>query len=390
MDLVPKFPHELLAKSDEERLAYFVNVVIVDHPSLDHGLSAVDEKSNPLLEKRLILLLGGSGVGKSALMRKLVEKRISRKAKEIEANQQLLPGIYYEIEAPDKGKFAFSSLYRGVLGVVNAALIERTLPITERQTRHKVMETLRIEHAGRKLDPDALKKRFIENLIDRQIELACFDEAINVFKVGKPRSEIDRKDQLKEQADKLKTFGNKTPTTLVLAGAYDFFELTLVSGQIARRSTIVHIEPYAVTEEGLEGFSTALIGLLVHLPIEHRLDPEIHATELFLQSLGCVGNLKNILSEALLKALTRKVPLTIEIVRECYFTAAQLEVMRQEMEVGIARVRELMTMEQLAETTARKNPDTPASSPTGGIHKLAPGETAPSHRADATKDWGKG
>ncbi|MCZ7655036.1 MAG: hypothetical protein M5R42_13310 [Rhodocyclaceae bacterium] len=81
------------------------------------------------------------------------------------------------------------------------------------------MLTISVEHAGRRVDASALKARFIKNLIDREIELACLDEAINIFKVGKHKSERDRKEQLKEQADKLKTFGNKTPTTLVLGGS---------------------------------------------------------------------------------------------------------------------------------------------------------------------------
>lgn len=387
MTITPKYPSHLLQASDNLRLKYFVDDVIVDHPSLDQSMEALDELANPFLEKRLILLLGGSGVGKTALMKKLVKKRIARRAAAIAANQQVVPAVFYEVEAPDKGKFSFLSLYRGGLAEINAALIERTLPITERQTRDRSMLTISVEHAGRRVDASALKARFIKNLIDREIELACLDEAINIFKVGKHKSERDRKEQLKEQADKLKTFGNKTPTTLVLAGAYDFFDLTLVSGQIARRSSIVHMEPYTMTKEGLEGFVAALVGLLSHLPIEHGLDPGKYATELFLQSLGCIGILKNILSNALLKALSRKSALTIDLVRGCFFTAAQLDVMRQEMELGIAKVRELMTMEQLVQKAELVETNEGGSSVIKS-KKLAPGETTPSHRHAAAKVWG--
>ncbi len=149
------------------------------------------------------------------------------------------------------------------------------------------------------------------------------------------------------------------------------------------------MEPYSSKEDGLKGFGIALIGLLMHLPIEHNLDPEIHATELFLQSLGCIGNLKNILSNALLKALQRKVPLTIPIVRECYFTAAQLNVMKDELNEGIPRVRKLMTLESLAETTAQSKPTEPTHGAPQKKRKLAPGETVPSHRTESTKNWDK-
>jgi len=263
---------------------------------------------------------------------------------------------------------------------------DRTLPVMERPAREKLILTIGIEEAGHKLKESALKSRFICNLIEREIELACLDEAINIFEVGKPKSERERKEQLKAQANKLKTFGNKTPTTIVLAGAYDFFEMTLVSGQIARRSSIVHMEPYTMTKEGLVGFAEALIGLLSHLPIEHELDPELYAAEFFLQSLGCVGTLKNILSTALNKSLSRNRPLSISLVRESYFTAAQLEVMSSEMRAGVARVRELMTMEQLA-AKSEDATSKPVDSSTSGGRKLAPGETKPSHRHDAADQW---
>lgn len=388
MKVVPQYPPEIRSGSDQQRLKYFVDDVIIDHQVLENAMARLDELANPLLEQRIIPLLGGSGVGKSALMKKLVKKRTARRSEEIAVNAQIVPAVFYEVEAPDKGEFAFSSLYRGFLGEIGAALVDRTLPVVEKTARDKSIRALAVEQAGRRIDADALKERFIRNLVERTIEMACLDEAINIFAVGRPRSERERLALLKAQAGKLKTFGNKTPTTLVLAGAYDFFELTLVSGQIARRSSIVHMEPYTMTPNGLVEFAKALVGLLAHLPIEHDLDPEIHATELFLQCLGCIGTLKNILTSALLKALGRKQSLTIGLVRESYFTTAQLNVMRDEMEIGIKRVRELITMEQQAgKAEATSSSDTAAPGKNG--RKLKPGETTPSHRKEAAEEWAK-
>ena len=381
-----KFPLELLEASDQERMEYFVTQVMVDHPMLDQTLSILEDRVNPLLEKRLVLLLGGAGVGKTALLKKIVDRRAASKANHIKENPQIVPSIYYEVEAPDKGKFAFSALYRGALVSMNSAQIDRTLPLVERKVREQAVQTLYIEHAERKASTYALKHRFILNLVDRQVELLCLDEAINCFKVGKVRTEDERKIQLKEQADKLKTFANKTPTTIVLAGSYDFYDLTLVSGQIARRSAIVHMEPYDNSPAGLKGFATALIGLLSKLPIEHDLDPGSCAVEFYLQSLGCIGNLKNILSDALLKALQRKVRLTKSLVRECFFTASQLEVMRAEMSQGVERVRKLMSIEELVKNMPVSE-SASDSSPAMTGKKLAPGETTPSRRSIATKNW---
>lgn len=381
------FPRHLLDSSDKDRMSYYVNEVIVDHPILTDSIASLDELANPLLDKRLILLVGGTGVGKSALMKKLVARRVSRMIKSIAENPQIVPAIHVEVEAPDIGKFMFSSLYRDALAQMNAALIERSLPLVERRTQGKLITTIAVEKSGHRLNPSALKLRFIENLIDRKVDLVCLDEAINIFKVGHSKSENDRKLQLKDQSDKLKTFVNKTPTSLILGGAYDFLDLTMSSGQIARRSVIIHMGPYSMNND-LAGFATALVGLLAHLPIEHDLDPTKHAAEFFLQCLGCVGTLKNILSQALWRALTLKKPLTIDLVRKCYFTAAQLEVMRNEMNDGIARVQELLTMEELAVKAEQVAP-TPNQPVTNNSKKLSPGDTKPSHRHNATKSWGE-
>lgn len=385
MSEVSIFPRYLLDSSDKDRMSYYVNEVIVDHPILTDSLATLDELANPLLEKRLILLVGGTGVGKSALMKKIVRRRVTRMMKSIAENPQIVPSIHVEVEAPDIGKFIFTSLYRDALAQMNAALIERTLPLVERRTQDRFTTSVAVEKSGHRLNPSALKVRFIENLIDRQVDLVCLDEAINIFKVGRSKSATERKEQLKDQSDKLKTFVNKTPTSLILGGAYDFLELTMSSGQIARRSVIVHMAPYTM-KDGLTGFATALVGLIGHLPIEHDLDPNLHAAELFLQCLGCIGTLKNILSQALLRALNLKQSLNIDLVRKCYFTAAQLEVMRDEMNEGISRVDELTSMEQLAAKAELIIPK-PADSAAIRSRKLAPGETKPSHRHDATKYW---
>lgn len=384
----PKYPKHLLTASDKDRLHYFVVEVIVGHPSLNRIVDEIDEKACSLLERRLLLLVGGTGTGKSAALRLLTSKRIAKNAAAIAADHQVVPAICFEIEAPHRGKFEFSSLYSAGLREMNAALVERTLPTLTRVAGKQSTESVAVESAGRRTDADGLKTRFIKNLDARQIEVVCLDEAINIFKVGRARSEKDRKEQLKEQADRLKSFVNiNTPTTLVLAGAYDFYDLILTSGQNARRSRIVHLEPYTMSVDGLKGFVDALIELIAHLPIEHSLVPEQIATELFLQCLGCVGILKNILNEALYMAQISDRHLTMVHVRRSYYATAQLDVMRSEMELGIKLVREVMTTAQLAEHAKNVVPD-PPQQPARSI-SLKPGETKPSHRHNAADGWDK-
>jgi hypothetical protein len=375
MTMKTQCPDHILSASIDEKMLYYYRDVIVDHPLQNAVLDRLDQGAYPLLDRRLMLLVGGTGAGKTAVLRQLCMRRLLNKADAVASNPQIIPAIKIEIRAPTKGKFDFSTLYVSALREMNSALIERTLPLVERRAGQHSIATIGVEYAYQGVQPQSLEDRFANALIDREIEVACFDEAVNIFKLGSTRSDRERKFRLQDQSDKLKTFVNTTSTALILAGGYDFFELTLTTGQIARRSLVVHFEPYTMSPESLKGFANALIALLSFLPIEHDLDPNIIATELFLQCLGCIGTLKNILLAALLLALRAGKPLTMNFVRLSYYTAAQLKVMSDEMENGMKCIREFMSPMEMA-----KNAEQSAAGQRKKI--LAVGETTPSHRRD--------
>lgn len=386
MSLSHKFPLRLLAATIRERLDYFKYEVIIDHPILNETLDLLDGRANSALDRRIILLVGGTGVGKSALLRKLVARRIARQSAQMAIRPELVPAIYVEIEPPDIGGFDFNTFYREGLVEMKALLIERTVPMIERRTREGTLLTLATEFARSKLGRGGLKIRFKAELVSRDVELMGIDEAISFFKVGKVRTEKQRLENLKDQADKLKTFTNKTPATIILAGAFDFFELALTTGQLARRSIVVPMPSYHMTANGLVGFSVALTGLIAHLPVIHQLKVEDIAAELFLQSLGCIGILKEILTNALLMALNSGGEVTVELIRKSYYPAASLKIISEEMSAGMKAVQEVVSLTGLASVAESAAAQ---SSPSAGppAVPLKPGETTPSHRSNATDTW---
>lgn len=380
MELASACPKHVFDLPVDARIAYFAKEVIADHPELNRALDELDWKACPMFDRRLILLVGPSGVGKTALLQMLVRRRINKSAEAIRKNRDQVPAFMVEVEAPNTGPFKFSTLYRDALREMQAALPELTRAV-EANTPAAAYPFCFEPSGVRRRDEDALKQRFLTNLIDRKVEIASFDEAVNIFKVGRPRTQAERLLQLRDQADKLKTFTNKTPAAVILAGAYDFFELTLTSGQIARRTLVIHMKPYQMTESGLEGFLKGLMGLISYLPSTHELNPTVHGTELFLQCLGCIGNLKNILTEGVSLALKENKPLTIQILRRAYFSAAQLKVMSKEMDEGAKAVSELTSIAELADQAAQ------SAKQRSSEHPLRPGETKPSHRHNAAEDW---
>ena len=228
MSTAPMFPADLLTKSDDERLAYYKDEVIVDHPALTDTLEELDSKANPTLDRRLILLVGGTGLGKSAVAKKLVARRLARRKEQMLLRPEIVPAFLIELEPPDRGAFDFATLHGEGLVAMRATLIDRTRPVVERKTREGTLVTLAIENAKRTTSRGGLKIRFKSELISREVELAAVDEAISLFKTGKRKSEKERQEVLKDQADKLKTFTNKTPATILLVGSFDFFEFCLL------------------------------------------------------------------------------------------------------------------------------------------------------------------
>lgn len=379
-------PPHILSSSIAEKLYYYKHEVIVNHRTLAKTIDLIDHKANATLDRRLIFLVGGTGVGKTAALKKVIERRINRRTHEISVQPEISPAIYIEAEAPDVGEFAFKSLYLDALVALKTPLINRTLPIIERAANDRHIMSLQIERIRQvQAGEGPLKTRFLSSLVERETELVGIDEAVNVFSTGKPKSDRDRLDRIKLQANKLKTFTNTTPVALVLAGAYDFFEATLSSGQNARRSVIIHMEPYPQTEFGMIGFIEALVGLVSHLPIKHNLNITEISTEIFLQSLGCVGMAKQIFCEALLLACTGNEVLTLNHIRQGYYPAAQLKVMKSDLSFGINAIREATSLETLA--SPEKARVGHGLNEVNNLHKLKPGDTKPSHREEATQKW---
>lgn len=376
------FPPHLLQASPKDRLDYFKKV-IVDHDTLSKVVDQLDDYALPALDRRLLVLVGGAGVGKSAALDLLTARRNARRAEWLRLHPHCSPAILLELEPPDRGAFDFNSLYWEALTSMNAMLVDRTLPTIERRAGRHSIETLDVEHVKRRLGSYGLKRRFKNELISREVELIAIDEAISFFKTGKRRSEKDRLEVLKDQSDKLKTFVNKTPVTMVLAGAFDFFDLVNSSAQLARRCRLVPMESYGSSPKDLLGFAVALTGLVAHLPIAHNLHVADIAGELFLQSLGCVGILKELLVTGLTAALRLGVPLSMAHVRQGYYPKAALKQMADEMASGMVAVRAMMSLTELADAA-----DGAASADAARRGAaLKPGETTPSHRNDAASAW---
>lgn len=378
LTVVPSYPPELLSASLDDRLAYFMNKAVVDHPAMKAQLDQLLILTAHPTSRNLVLVIGPTGAGKSTLLKQLKTK---------------IDSIYLQLESPAKGAFNFQVLHRSALIEMNAPLVDRTRPIVYREVDGVRIPTLLVEREISALRGDGLKRRYYNELDLRKVRALILDEAKALFKIGRPKNEVDRLERLKEQGDLVKDMANATNSTVVLGGAYDFFDLSISSGQNARRTVIVHVKPYENTSAGIQGYATANTGLLCHLPGHHSIDPVVAATELFLQGLACVGTGAGILAEAFRESIVTGKPLDMAMVRKYYYPAAALKKMRSEMEEGMSRVDALLALEDLAAHESAGGADRASGvaiteKPSEGRgQRLKPGDTAPSHMAGQTGAW---
>jgi hypothetical protein len=376
------FPASLRNSSVEEKIHYFKSVPI-PHKAREHNLELLNEHSFGSLDQRIVLLVGGAGVGKTDLLHELVRQRLKVRENEMLLDPHRLSAFYYEFAPPDRGTFEFTPYFQESMELMSCGLAHMTLDMRIRTVSGRAINSLDVEKRGRPLTATAARRRYIENCNERSVEIAALDEAGHAFKVASSATAAERRQKLEDRANYIKSLVNKSQTTYILCGAYDFFDLTTATGQLARRCRVVHVLPYHIDE--LEHFIRALMGFLQHLSTGYAINSS-DFTELYLESVGCIGILHDIFTGAVRSCLLKRDSvLTMAHLRANYLTPGAKKRLHLELDAGIKAFTEFNSDEEQASgainrALASKNPRAVPS-------KLKVGETKPSHRKDAGLLW---
>lgn len=299
---MPAFPIELLDASNEKKKEYFKDYT-VHHKNLNDAIKETMMYIRSLVDERIILICGPSGVGKQELIKGIKKRIVETEEANSNKTTEYIPVVEVEAIAPVEGSFNFPRLWK-------RALEEMSMPMM----KHLISwgEVAGLDSKGnRTILSEAKQADFeqilINTLIYRQVKVMIINEAHHMLMVATAKKANWSVNVLKSLAS------CKVP--IVLVGTYELLRyLELESeyiDQSIRRTKIVNFPRYYQGKEGLRYFGAAAKDLILHMPFK-EIDPNIISENieyLFEYSLGRIGALKIWLMDAFSYALEQQAKL---------------------------------------------------------------------------------
>lgn len=274
----------------------------------------------------LILVCGPTGVGKSTLGEFLVEEELRQQAMSMAENPGFIPAIYIEAPASGEKEFSWRLFYQRILNALEGELdAPRTAygvdPVTGKVVRPRGNNTNRLS---------GMRTAVERSLRSRGTRYIVVDEVAHLF-------HLCPAGRLEQQLDTLKSLSNEYGVQWVLIGSYDLFELMSLSGQLARRTHVIHFSRYRLDQEAdVRCFIGCLKQLARGMPALQAVDVVRYAEAFHQSTLGCVGTLYTVLLR--LDSLVAKKGWSEEVLCKALLTELQVGRITREVLEGEERI----------------------------------------------------
>ena len=280
--------------SNQEKLDLFRDCTVV-HPYLKKAYEEFCDAVNNPGGASVIFLFGPTGVGKTTLLRQIVKVMMSEKMWRLARDPNYLPVATAEARAPESGSFDWKVYYQSVL----ASLAESSTsdyPIPNR-SKLKKSKSYQRNIGSKNSHLSTLREQVIVNMRHRELVVFLTDEAQRFSKLASSsRQQV--------QMDALQSMASMTNTLHGLFGTYELLEFRNLSGQLSRRSIDIHFPRYqADCSDDLVEFQRVLKSFGEKMTLEKAPELENHWEYFYERSIGCVGILKDWLTQAYRKAL---------------------------------------------------------------------------------------
>jgi hypothetical protein len=287
------FPPDLLTQPPAARLAYFRGLTI-GHPALANAYCELRCALRDAAPGALIFVAGPAGVGKTTLLQRVARELTAALLPELAHDPARLPVVLLEAVAPEAGSFNWKDYFHRLLVALAEPLPEHKLLVApaSHATQSQTPRPTGAHAASAKLRWAA------EQALHHRRPLAVLvDDAQHLATLSSGRKLLD-------QLNTLKSVANLTRTTHVLAGTYELLAFRNLSGQLSRRSWDVPLERYRATQEQeRQAFINTLWTFQQHLPVTSAPDLVQEWDFYYERSIGCIGILKDWLTQALAVAL---------------------------------------------------------------------------------------
>jgi hypothetical protein len=302
----------------------------IKHARIASMMEEVDTLIYPGSQDNLLLICGPTGVGKSTLSEHVVKQAIAHSREDMEANAGIIPAVYVEAPASGEHEFSWRLFYTRMLAQLD--------PITTNTATPRAAFGIDAD-SGRMVRPQrssgtslaALRGAVERALAARKTQFIVVDEAVHIIQ----QSSASR---LETQLNTLKSLANNAGPQIVLVGSYDLYQLMSLSGQLARRSSVLHFERYRQDRpEDLRSFGACVQKIQNTLPHlwGDKLMPHVEALQE--NTLGCVGTLCAVLTRTAVRMERRHVPLD-EALCSSLLTDAQRNRILEEIVDGEAAI----------------------------------------------------
>jgi len=268
-------------------------------------------------EPVILVVLGGTGAGKTTLREQIQEEIVTRLSGALAADRSTIPFVTGETICNPRVGVDWAGLFQAWLSSGSDILIERKITPDN------------FEKPG---SLPTLHRAVMHMMRYRKPAIAMVDEASVLLGVRSKKSS----GSLETNVNYLRGICNISQTHLGFFGDYKLSELMQISGQLNRRIHYAHLPPYPdacadfkkVLQDFERGFAKA--------GFEAELEGE--AELLFAGSCGCVGILRRWLMEAHISTRRSRVAITREVLVETAFPSAVLNIWRNELAEGAQRV----------------------------------------------------
>ncbi len=302
----------------------------IKHTRVSEIMTELGTLIYPGSQDSILLVCGPSGAGKTTLAKHMVKTALIEAEREMEDKRGIIPAIF--VEAPSSGESVFSwrLLYQRILSELDDDASSPKLLYgidveTGRMSRSRA--------TNRSTTLAALRSAVERGLRARQVRFLVIDEAAHIIRQthGNGRLEI--------QLDTLKSLANQCGTQMVLIGSYDLYKLVSLSGQLARRTHVLHFERYRQDRpEDMQAFKRCVSGFEKTLPELWGGKLTRCVDALHENTLGCIGTLSGVLVRAA-KLASIKNAWTLASLQRAFLTRAQHDRILQDIldgEAGIA------------------------------------------------------